>query len=144
MGSTTIENTLNDMKRPVVHEKHHNHLNFHIHIPLIHFHHPHHHHQHHHQHGGSGRRVMNHIPKGYVAILVGQGEKQRQRFIIPVMYMNHPLFMQLLKEAEEEYGFEHSGPINIPCHVEEFRNVQCLIDKEISYHHQNISWCFRA
>ncbi|GAA0157386.1 hypothetical protein Leryth_004671 [Lithospermum erythrorhizon] len=120
-------------------DKHHL-LSFHIHIPHIHFHHHHHHHHHH-----CGKRDMNnhHIPKGCVAILVGQKGEEQQRFIVPVMYMNHPLFMQLLKEAEEEYGFEHSGPINIPCHVEEFRYVQGLIDKELSHHHHN-SWCFRA
>ncbi|RYR24136.1 hypothetical protein Ahy_B02g057636 [Arachis hypogaea] len=42
------------------------------------------------------------IPKGFMAIKVGQGEEQ-QRFVVPVIYFNHPLFMQLLKEAEEEY-----------------------------------------
>ncbi|KAF5464516.1 hypothetical protein F2P56_014589 [Juglans regia] len=63
---------------------------------------------------------MRDVPKGCLAIKVGQGEKQ-QRFVVPVMYFNHPLFMQLLKEAEEEYGFDQKGTITIPCHVEEFR-----------------------
>ncbi|KAK3042866.1 hypothetical protein RJ639_001139 [Escallonia herrerae] len=84
--------------------------------------------------------------------MVGQGEEQ-QRIIVPVIYINHPLFMHLLKEAEEEYGFDHQGPINIPCHVQEFRNVQGLIDKEQSQqqqqqqqHHQHPhhAWCFKA
>ncbi|XP_047967946.1 auxin-responsive protein SAUR32-like [Salvia hispanica] len=88
-------------------------------MPHIHF--------HHHQ----GRRS---IPKGYLAVMVGQGGEQ-QRFVIPVMYVNHPLFMQLLKASEEEYGFDQKGPINIPCHVEEFRHVRCLIDKETAEHH---------
>ncbi|GFP93693.1 indole-3-acetic acid-induced protein arg7 [Phtheirospermum japonicum] len=70
------------------------------------------------------------------------------------MYVNHPLFMDLLKEAEEEYGFDHDGPINIPCHVEEFRHVRGMIDKEAmtsshSYHHRHDHHhhqflCFRA
>ncbi|KAK3042078.1 hypothetical protein RJ639_001780 [Escallonia herrerae] len=85
--------------------------------------------------------------------MVGQGEEQ-QRIIVPVIYINHPLFMHLLKEAEEEYGFDHQGPINIPCHVQEFRNVQGLIDKEKSQHHHHHhhqdhqhhhhAWCFKA
>ncbi|KAK6918192.1 Small auxin-up RNA [Dillenia turbinata] len=82
------------------------------------------------------KQVVRDIPKGCLAIKVGQGEEQ-QRFIIPVMYFNHPLFMQLLKGAEEEYGFEQKGTIIIPCHVEEFRYVQGLIDRELSLHHQN-------
>ncbi|KAF7153288.1 hypothetical protein RHSIM_Rhsim01G0178100 [Rhododendron simsii] len=64
---------------------------------------------------------------------------EQQRFVVPVMYLNHPLFMHLLKEAEEEYGFDQKGTITIPCRVEEFRYVQGLIDKE--HHHVG---CFRA
>ncbi|XP_047327991.1 auxin-responsive protein SAUR32-like [Impatiens glandulifera] len=101
-------------------------------------------HLHHHHHAGGKKDTCGgakDIPKGFMAIKVGQGEEQ-QRFIIPVMYVNHPLFMQLLKEAEEEYGFDQKGPITIPCHVEEFRHVQGIIDKENSphlhhHHHHN-------
>ena len=73
------------------------------------------------------------VPKGFMAIKVGQGEDQ-QRFVVPVMYFNHPLFIQLLKEAEEEYGFDQKGTITIPCHVEEFRNVRGLIDRSKNLH----------
>ncbi|CAI9767743.1 unnamed protein product [Fraxinus pennsylvanica] len=107
----------------------------HLNMPLIHF--------HHHQ----GKKD---IPKGYVAITVGQGEEQ-QRFIVPVIYINHPLFTELLNVAENEYGFDQKGPINIPCHVEEFRHVQYMIDKEKSHHHhhshhphQHQFVCFKA
>ncbi|XP_042057556.1 auxin-responsive protein SAUR32-like [Salvia splendens] len=97
------------------------------------------------QHGG-GRRG---IPRRRVAITVGQGAEQ-QRFVIPVMYVNHPLFTELLREAEEEYGFDQKGAINIPCHVEEFRQVRGLIDQDATsyrhhhhaHHHQFL--CFRA
>ncbi|TKY61220.1 Auxin-responsive protein SAUR32 [Spatholobus suberectus] len=81
------------------------------------------------------------VPKGCLAIKVGQGEEQ-QRFVVPVMYFNHPLFMQLLKEAEEEYGFDQKGTITIPCHVEEFRNVRGMIDREKSLHHHHHIGCF--
>ncbi|GAB4844639.1 Auxin-responsive protein saur32 [Ancistrocladus abbreviatus] len=115
-------------------------LNFHLNLR-------HHHHQR--KHGGGGGGVRD-VPRGYLAIKVGQGEEQ-QRFIVPVLYFNHPLFMRLLKEAEEEYGFDQKGTITIPCHVEEFRYVQGIIDKERSLdhhhhslHHHAISACFRA
>ncbi|GAV73242.1 Auxin_inducible domain-containing protein [Cephalotus follicularis] len=110
------------------HHHHHHHLNFHLHF---HFHH-------------QEKKELRDIPKGCLAVMVGQGENQ-QRFVIPVIYINHPLFMHLLKVAEEEYGFEQKGPITIPCHVEEFRYVQGMIDKETSYHHQTHHvWCFRV
>ncbi|KAE8694680.1 Auxin-responsive protein SAUR32 [Hibiscus syriacus] len=85
-------------------------------------------------------KELKDVPNGSLAILVGQGEEQ-QRFVIPLMHITHPLFMQLLKEAEEEYGFDHEGPIIIPCHVQEFRNVQGMINKEHHHHHV---WCFRV
>ncbi|KAK8658355.1 hypothetical protein V6N13_036563 [Hibiscus sabdariffa] len=89
------------------------------------------------------KKELKGIPKGCLAIMVGQGEEQ-QRFVIPVIYINHPLFMQLLKVAEEEYGFDQKGPITIPCHVEEFRNVQGMIDKDHHHHHHHHVWCFRV
>ncbi|MED6121061.1 Auxin-responsive protein saur32 [Stylosanthes scabra] len=106
---------------------------FHLHRHLL---------QHHHQHGEKNNNNNNNkefkdvIPKGFMAIKVGQGEEQ-QRFVVPVIYFNHPLFMQLLKEAEEEYGFDQKGTITIPCHVEEFRNIRGLIDREKSFHHHH-------
>ncbi|KAJ4825433.1 Auxin-responsive protein saur32 [Turnera subulata] len=83
--------------------------NFHLHLPHLH------HHHHHHN-----KKQATDVPKGCLAIKVGQGEEQ-QRFVVPVLYFNHPLFMHLLKEAEDEYGFDQKGTITIPCHVEEFR-----------------------
>ncbi|AEE80277.1 putative small auxin-up RNA [Arabidopsis thaliana] len=72
------------------------------------------------------------VPKGCLAIKVGSKEEEKQRFVVPVFYFNHPLFMQLLREAEEEYGFEQKGTITIPCHVEVFRYVQDMINRERS------------
>ncbi|CAA3022052.1 auxin-responsive protein SAUR32-like [Olea europaea var. sylvestris] len=93
--------------------------------------------RHHHHHGKRQQQQVKDVPKGCLAVKVGQGENQ-QRFVIPVIYFNHPLFIQLLKEAEEEYGFDQKGTITIPCHVEEFRNIQGMIDRENhhSHHHQ--------
>ncbi|KAI4355288.1 hypothetical protein L6164_004077 [Bauhinia variegata] len=74
------------------------------------------HHQHHRE-----EVIPKKLPKGCLAIKVGQGEEQ-QRIVVPVLYLNHPLFAELLKEAEEEYGFEyHQGTITIPCQMEDFR-----------------------
>lgn len=80
-------------------------------------------------------------------MLVGQGEEKQQKFVIPVMHINHPLFSQLLKEAEQVYGFHHNGPLNIPCHVDQFRYVEGMIDKDVHRshrHHNHHLWCFKA
>ncbi|XP_048334389.1 auxin-responsive protein SAUR32 [Ziziphus jujuba] len=93
--------------------------NFHLHLPHLHVNHHHHHHKKQQQ-----QVVMRDVPKGCLAIKVGQQGEEPQRFVVPVIYFNHPLFMQLLKEAEEEYGFDQKGTITIPCHVEEFREKE--------------------
>ncbi|KAL9686626.1 hypothetical protein QQ045_031019 [Rhodiola kirilowii] len=98
------------------------------------------------------KKVGDVIPKGCLAVKVGQDENEQQRFVVPVMYLNHPLFKQLLKEAEEEYGFDQKGAITIPCHVLEFRYVRGLIDKEVNHHnrhrdhhnHHGLVGCFRV
>ena len=53
------------------------------------------------------------VPKGYLAVHVGEKIK---RFVIPVSYLNKPLFQDLLSQAEEEFGYDHPmGGITIPC-----------------------------
>ncbi|KAG2299254.1 hypothetical protein Bca52824_035726 [Brassica carinata] len=114
---------------------------FHFHVPHLHIFH---HHNHH------------HVPKGCVAIMVGHegNEEGLHRFVVPLMFLSHPLFLSLLKEAEEEYGFKHAGPITIPCRVDEFKHVQEIIDEETHrchshgnghnyhHHHHNHLPCF--
>ncbi|KAL6209499.1 hypothetical protein ACLB2K_020439 [Fragaria x ananassa] len=61
----------------------------------------------------SGSKTLD-IPKGYFAVYVG--ESQKKRFVVPISYLNHPSFQDLLRQAEEEFGFDHPmGGITIPC-----------------------------
>ncbi|KAL7237441.1 hypothetical protein ACSBR2_003686 [Camellia fascicularis] len=62
------------------------------------------------------------VPKGHFAVYVG--EKQKNRFVVPLSYLKHPLFQELLRKAEEEYGFDHPmGGLTIPCSEDAFLNV---------------------
>lgn len=90
----------------------------------------------------AGKGKKEQIPKGCLAVKVGETGQEQERFVVPLVYFNHPLFMQLLKTAEEEYGFDHKGPITIPCHIQHFRNVQGIIDRELHHHH--VVGCFRV
>ncbi|TMW89161.1 hypothetical protein EJD97_017576 [Solanum chilense] len=110
--------------------KHHPHFKSHVQLHLPSF---------HHHHENKIEEFKEILPKGCVAVMVGQGEEQ-QRFVIPVMHINHPLFVQLLKGAEDEVEFHHDGPINVPCHVEEFRHVEDIIQHDNNHH----LWCFKA
>ncbi|WOL10091.1 hypothetical protein Cni_G18845 [Canna indica] len=62
-------------------------------------------------------------PKGHLAVYVGVGQQAAKRYVVPVVHFNHPLFRELLREAEEEFGFCHPGCITIPCHSAEFERV---------------------
>ncbi|OEL29076.1 hypothetical protein BAE44_0009906 [Dichanthelium oligosanthes] len=64
-------------------------------------------------------------PKGQVAVYVGGGEASL-RYVVPVVYFNHPMFGELLKEAEEEFGFHHPGGITIPCPAARFEQAAAL------------------
>ncbi|KAL3329553.1 hypothetical protein AABB24_033748 [Solanum stoloniferum] len=76
---------------------------------------------------GSELMDQNQIPKGHLAVYVGEKEDVACRVLVPVIYFNHPLFVDLLREAEMVYGFNHSGGIQIPCRISEFENVQSRI-----------------
>ncbi|KAK6945881.1 Small auxin-up RNA [Dillenia turbinata] len=45
------------------------------------------------------------VPKGYFAVYIG--ERERKRFVVPISYLNQPSFQELLRKAEEVFGFSH-------------------------------------
>ncbi|RZB56847.1 Auxin-induced protein 15A [Glycine soja] len=48
-----------------------------------------------------------------------------RRFIIPTSYLSHTLFKVLLEKVAEEFGFDQSGGLIIPCEIETFK---CLLN----------------
>ncbi|GFP97903.1 auxin-induced protein x10a [Phtheirospermum japonicum] len=79
------------------------------------------------------------VPKGHMAVYVGQKDGDFQRILVPVVYFNHPLFGDLLKESEKEYGFKHPGGITIPCRISEFERVQTRI-KSVQCTRKSLPW----
>ncbi|KAK6946310.1 Small auxin-up RNA [Dillenia turbinata] len=45
------------------------------------------------------------VPKGYLAVYVGEMEKKR--LVVPISCLNQPSFQNLLRKAEEEFGYDH-------------------------------------
>ncbi|CAA6663256.1 unnamed protein product [Spirodela intermedia] len=37
------------------------------------------------------------------------------RFVVPLAYLNTPVFLELLEMSEEEFGLPRDGPIVMPC-----------------------------
>ncbi|XP_015889244.3 protein SMALL AUXIN UP-REGULATED RNA 51 [Ziziphus jujuba] len=67
------------------------------------------------------------IPSGFLAVYVGSTE--RRRFLIPARFLNLPVFVALLKKAEEEFGFECSGGLVLPCEVGFFEEILRFLQK---------------
>ena len=63
------------------------------------------------------------VPSGHVAVCVGGASR---RFVVRAAHLNHPVFRELLRQAEEEYGFPSgacAGPIALPCDEGLFEHV---------------------
>ncbi|XP_073226392.1 auxin-responsive protein SAUR21-like isoform X1 [Cicer arietinum] len=76
----------------------------------------------------SSKKVSSvNIPKGYLAVYVG--EEKKKRFVVPISYLHEPAFQQLLCKAEEEFGFNHPmGGLTIPCREEIFVSVTSQLE----------------
>jgi len=64
------------------------------------------------------------VPKGHLAVYVGDFGEGKKRHVVPLSCLSHPAFQELLTLAEEEYGFTHpTGGLTIPCDEETFIHV---------------------
>ncbi|CAD6338443.1 unnamed protein product [Miscanthus lutarioriparius] len=76
--------------------------------------------------GGKGGGGRSSVPRGFFAVYVGE---EMRRFVIPTEYLGHWAFAELLREAEEEFGFRHEGGLRIPCDVESFEGILRLVQQ---------------
>ncbi|XP_051212829.1 indole-3-acetic acid-induced protein ARG7-like [Lolium perenne] len=60
------------------------------------------------------------VPAGHVAVCADGA-----RFVVRLAHLGHPAFLELLRQAEEEYGFPPgaSGPVALPCDEGRLRDV---------------------
>jgi SAUR family protein len=62
------------------------------------------------------RGIPGDVSVGHLAVYAGKEEEVLERFVIPVTYLNHQLFLKLLRNAEEEFGFDYpNARLTIPC-----------------------------
>ncbi|KAJ4843473.1 hypothetical protein Tsubulata_049974, partial [Turnera subulata] len=58
--------------------------------------------------------------KGCFVGCVGEDEEEEKRNQIPLQYLSHPAFLQLLKQYQYDPDDKIDGPLKIPCTVEFF------------------------
>lgn len=66
-------------------------------------------------HTVEGKKIA---PKGHFVVYVG---KEMTRFVVPISLLKNPMFKQLLDKAAEEYGFDHTSRLTLPCDEASFR-----------------------
>lgn len=76
-------------------------------------------------------RAPSDVPSGHVAVCVGDS---RKRFVVRATYLNHPIFKNLLVQAEEMYGFENNGPLTIPCDESVFEEILRVLSRSAPGH----------
>lgn len=66
--------------------------------------------------------VPKDVKEGHFAVVAVDGEEPK-RFVVPLSCLTHPMFLRLLEQAAEEYGFDHEGALTIPCHPSEVEKI---------------------
>ncbi|KAI3671682.1 hypothetical protein L1987_87422 [Smallanthus sonchifolius] len=75
---------------------------------------------------------MSEVKKGYLAVWVGRDEDGMKKFVIPTDYLAHEAFSLLLRDAEEEFGFQQEGILKIPCDIPLFEKILATITMSMS------------
>ncbi|KAK8940554.1 hypothetical protein KSP39_PZI010217 [Platanthera zijinensis] len=73
------------------------------------------------------------VKKGWLVVTVGldnHDDRSLQRFSIPITHLHHPYFRKLLEAAHEAYGYAATGPLRLPCSVQEFQRLRWLVEHE--------------
>ncbi|KAG9132813.1 hypothetical protein Leryth_022012 [Lithospermum erythrorhizon] len=61
---------------------------------------------------------------------IGRDEENKKKFVIPMEYLGHQAFAVLLREAEEEFGFQQEGVLKIPCEVAMFEKILKMMQQK--------------
>ncbi|TMW94534.1 hypothetical protein EJD97_010120 [Solanum chilense] len=67
--------------------------------------------------------VPNDVKEGHFAILSVNPVEEPKRFIVELHCLTNPSFLKLLKQAENEYGFQQKGVLEVPCSAAELQEI---------------------
>ncbi|CAN4118899.1 unnamed protein product [Withania somnifera] len=71
----------------------------------------------------NNKMVPDDVKQGYFAVLSVSPEEEPKRFIVELDWLINPSFLKLLKQAEDEYGFQQKGVLKVPCREEELQKI---------------------
>ncbi|TYI46491.1 hypothetical protein E1A91_D13G110600v1 [Gossypium mustelinum] len=72
-------------------------------------------------------RIVNSKPSLKRSLLSSETtKKKKKRFVVPLPFLKHPSFQNLLSQAKYEFHFNHPmSALIIPCNEEAFINITC-------------------
>ncbi|KAJ0965572.1 hypothetical protein J5N97_026710 [Dioscorea zingiberensis] len=76
-----------------------------------------------------GEQREEEVPKGYLAVYVGE---DLRRFVIPASYLCQPVFRTLMEKVAEEFGFQQTGGLRIPCNEDVFEEILVVLEETTS------------
>ncbi|XP_047326300.1 auxin-responsive protein SAUR71-like [Impatiens glandulifera] len=66
-------------------------------------------------------------PSGTLPVYVGA---ERRRFVIPTEFLNMPIFVALLNQAGEEFGYRNNGGLTLLCDVNFFEVLLEFLERD--------------
>ncbi|XP_024032250.1 auxin-responsive protein SAUR32-like [Morus notabilis] len=66
--------------------------------------------------------VPDDVKEGHFPVLAVKGDEKR-RLVVKLKYLSSPAFLRLLEQAEEEYGFEQTSILVVPCRPQELQEI---------------------
>ncbi|XWS55858.1 hypothetical protein CRYUN_Cryun09bG0036000 [Craigia yunnanensis] len=66
--------------------------------------------------------VPDDVKEGCFTVFAVKG-KETQRFVIELDNIKNPAFLSLLEKAREEYGFQKTGVLSLPCRPQELQEI---------------------
>ncbi|XP_020113416.1 auxin-responsive protein SAUR50-like [Ananas comosus] len=67
--------------------------------------------------------VPKDVKEGHFVVIAVCDEKPPKRFVVSLSCLSHPLFLNLLELAADEFGFRHDGALAVPCRPCEFERI---------------------
>jgi SAUR family protein len=80
------------------------------------------------------RYVGEDVKKGHF-VVIAEDEEETKRFVVPLRCLTNPIFMRLLEQAAEKYGFHGDGALVVPCRPNE---LQMFL---VQQRHEERSFC---
>ncbi|KAF8410335.1 hypothetical protein HHK36_002862 [Tetracentron sinense] len=72
------------------------------------------------------RKVSSSIAdKGHCVVYVEDG----MRFMVPLAYLNRPIFRELFRVSEDKFGFPRDGPLTLPCDASFMEYIVSIIQR---------------